>query len=576
MKRQLRLEAFARRIEVVPIRSSRLVDISVESADSQFAAEAANTVAKTYMDRNMLDRIDASQEAVRWLHKSLMEERGRVEGAEIKLQGYKEQHSILTDFTTGNESVTAQRMAELNSQVIQAESRRMEAETRYNQMNRAKEGSLDAISEALTNTHLAAIKTAEVENQKKLAELSRKYIGGNPELAAARVESRTLQESKNNEIQKIVRSLRNEYEAALARETSLKASLARLKQDSHNLNKNAIEYHALKREAESAKQMYDLLLKRLNETVVAEDLKATNIRIIDRAVPSAISSRPEKAKILLLALLGGLVGGVALAFAREMLDNTIGSTEDIERIMELPCLSAVPAFRMNGGSLPELVSLRSPRSAASEAFRSLRTGIQFSTAGRPPEVILVTGSSPSDGKTVTAVNLAVSQAQAGSSVLLIDCDLRRPRVHKALDVPREPGLTNILAGGASPESAISRTKVPNLDVIATGVTPPNPAELVGSRRMAEFLTEMRTRYDRVILDSPPLPAFTDAAVLSSLADGVVVVVRAGVTHKAHARLTVRHLRAVRAKILGTVLNAVKPSHDNYYYRHSYYEARENT
>jgi capsular exopolysaccharide synthesis family protein len=160
-------------------------------------------------------------------------------------------------------------------------------------------------------------------------------------------------------------------------------------------------------------------------------------------------------------------------------------------------------------------------------------------------------------------------------VLLIDCDLRRPRVHKTLDIPREPGLTNILAGGAASDAVICRTKVPNLDIIATGVTPPNPAELVGSQRMADFLAEMRTRYDRVILDSPPLPAFTDATILSSLTDGVILVVRAGVTHKAHALLTVRHLKAVRARILGTVLNAVKPRHDNYYYRHNYYQAREN-
>jgi len=572
------VSAFIERIKVKPIRNSRLVDVSFEARDPVLAARIVNTLAKAYIDQNLETKLRAVQDAVRWLHNRIEEERKKVEKAEQALLRYKEKYNIITDFSSDVEKITAQKLAKLNAQVVEAESRRVEAETRYKQAL-ALVGTpdmLDSIPEVLNNELIGQIKSMEVELYKRMSELSKKYGQKHPKMVAIRSELKTLQKRKVQEINRVINSLRNEYMVALAREKSLKAAFAKQKKESLELNQKAIEYGVLKREAESARQMYELLIKRFKETSLTEDMKTGNIRVVDKAEVPKNPVRPRKKLNILLGAIVGLFLGIGMAFFFEYLDNTIKLPEDIRQYLKIPYLGPVPAFSYEGDSNPgekeklELITLYSPKSMASEAYRGIRTSILFSSADYTPQVILVSSSMPREGKTITSTNLAIAMAQAGSKVILLDCDMRRPKVHKIFGVQRDKGMSNILVGSCSFEEALVHPDIPNLDIVPCGPIPPNPAEIVGSNRMETLLKGLRKEYSHIIIDSPPIMAVTDGVVLAKFADGVVLVIRAGDTPREVIRNGIGQLQGVNARILGALLNGVDTGRDSYYYYQYYY------
>ncbi|MDP2839486.1 MAG: GNVR domain-containing protein, partial [Syntrophales bacterium] len=321
---------------------------------------------------------------------------------------------------------------------------------------------LDSIPEVLNNELVRQIKTMEVELQKKHSELSKKYGANHPQLVAIRNEQETLHARKGEEVKRVINSLFNGFKVAQAREQSLKASLNRQKGESFTLNEKAIDYSVLKREAESTKEMYDLVIKRFKETSMTENIRTGNIRVVDAAEIPRSPVSPKKTQNMLLGLIVGLALGIGLAFFLEYLDNTVKTPDDIKERLKIPYLGPVPVLAMaetdNPGGKPgnpgirerkpeeDLIIIRSPKSTASESYRGLRTSILFSAADVPPRTILVTSAAPSEGKTITAANIAVAMAQAGNKILLIDCDMRRPRMHRVFNIPRDRGLSNILAG----------------------------------------------------------------------------------------------------------------------------------
>ena len=572
------VSGFIGRIDIEPIRNSRLVDVSFMAKNPKLAGKIANTLARVYIDQNMETKLKAAQDAVRWLHNRIDEERKKVEKAENALLQYKEKHNIITDFSSDVENITAQKLAQLNAQVVEIESKRVEAETRYRQAM-ALQGSpdmLDSIPEVLNNELIRQIKTMEVELYKRMSELSKKYGQKHPRMVAIESELKTLQKRKKQEVNRVINSLKNEYGVALAKEQSLKAALSRQKRESLDLNQKAIAYGVLKREAESARQMYELLIKRFKETTLTEDMKTGNIRVIDRAEVPKYQVKPRRKLNVLLAIIVGLVTGIGLAFFFEYLDNTIKLPEDIKRYLNIPYLGPVPVMAAargrnpDGETIPELITFHSPKSTASEAYRGIRTSILFSSAETEPGVILVSSSGPREGKTITTTNLAVTMAQSGSKVIILDCDMRRPKIHKLLDVPRDIGISNILVGGCEVKEAVVHTWIPNLDIIPCGPIPPNPSEILGSKRMSTLLDMLRKTYTRILIDSPPVTAVTDAVVLAKLVDGVVLVLRTGETPREIIQNGVGQLQAVNAHILGTVLNGVDMSKDSYYYQYYYY------
>ena len=323
--------------------------------------------------------------------------------------------------------------------------------------------------------------------------------------------------------------------------------------------------------------MYDLLVKRFKETTLTEEMKTGNIRVVDKAEVPRSPIKPNKKRNLLLGLILGLAAGTGLAFFFEYLDNTIKIPDDLKRHLGIAYLGPTPLVeskdepdeKHSGDRLNDLVCLNAPKSTASESYRGIRTNLLFSSADVAPQVILVSSPGPREGKTMTSSNLAITMAQSGSKVLMLDCDLRRPKLHRMFGFAKDKGITNLLAGNASFEEVVVHSKVPNLDLVFSGPIPPNPSEMLGSKRMTELIGELRKRYTRIIIDSPPITAVTDAAILAKAVDGVVLVIRAGQTVREVAKNSVHQLQSVGGHILGAVLNAVDIGKDKYYYYYYY-------
>ncbi|MDX9822102.1 MAG: polysaccharide biosynthesis tyrosine autokinase, partial [Syntrophales bacterium] len=288
--------------------------------------------------------------------------------------------------------------------------------------------------------------------------------------------------------------------------------------------------------------------------------------------------KPKKAQNILLAIVVGLSLGVGLAFFLEYLDSTIKIPDDIKHHLGIPYLGPIPAFAFEGAGAgnPEhrpsedLIAHLSPKSTASESYRGIRTGILFSSADSSPQVLLVTSAGPREGKTITAANVAITMAQTGGRVVILDCDMRRPKVHKVFETSRDRGMANILVGTCEIDEAIMPTKVPNVDIIPSGPIPPNPSEILGSHRMEGLIKTLRGRYERIIIDSPPITAVTDAVILSRIVDGVVLIIRSGEVHREIIKNALSQLKSVNARLLGAVLNGVEMGRDSYYYYQYYY------
>jgi len=563
------------RLSVTPVRDTQLLDVSVMGANPSLTARMANEMVQAYIDHTLENRLETAKNSVQWLGERISDERQKVETAENLLLQYKEDQGIITSFSSDSESITAQKLATLNNQVVEAESRRVEAETRYSQAMELGQSPdmLDSIPEVLTNELVREIKKMEVGLYNRMSELSKKYGSKHPQMVAIDSELTELKKRKIREVKRVVNSLRNEFKLAQAREDSLKKALARQKKEALELNKKAVRYGVLQRQAASSRHMYDLLMKRFKETSLTEEIKTANIRIIDSAEVPRGPISPNKRRNILLAVVVGLTLGIGLAFLLEYLDNTIKFPEEVKNYLKIPYLGPVPAYATEGaagGKPSDLVTLHSPKSTASESFRGIRTGILYSSADRPPQVVLVTSAGPGEGKSVCAANLAVTMAQAGSRVLLIDCDMRRPRIHKIFGQSREKGISSVLVGDGNAREAIVKTEVENLDILPVGPIPPNPSEILGSRKMTDLIEGLKKDYVRIVLDSPPITAVTDSVILAQKADGTILVIRAGDTPRQVVQNGLNQLQTVNAGILGAVLNGIKTGRDSYYYYQYYY------
>jgi capsular exopolysaccharide synthesis family protein len=355
------------------------------------------------------------------------------------------------------------------------------------------------------------------------------------------------------------------------------------KNEAIELSKIEVEYKPLQRTAEQNNKMYSIISSRQKEIDITGPMKANNVRVLERAIVPGAPVRPKPVQNLLLGLLLGLGTGIGLAFAIEALDNTLKTQTDVEQFLGVPVLGLVPVIGSAGA--PEVVqqgdNLRErdlgvfldPKSVAAECCRSIRTNILFMSPDHPIRTLVVTSPSPQEGKTTTAINLAVTMAEAGGRVLLLDTDMRRPRLHRSFGVPNNTGISTVVVGKATLEEAIKRTDVPNLDVLTCGPVPPNPSELIHTDRFALILADCAKLYDRVILDSPPTSAVTDPAVLGNLADGVVLIIKAGETTREAAVHARRQLTAAKARMIGVVVNAIdfsNPAYGYEYYYRNYY------
>jgi succinoglycan biosynthesis transport protein ExoP len=361
--------------------------------------------------------------------------------------------------------------------------------------------------------------------------------------------------------------MENDYQQSLALERSLTSALEQQKSDALALNRKGIEYGVLARDAASNRQIFESLLQRTKETGISGELKTSNIRVIDAAEMPRSRKSPNTLMNLLLGLFGGATSAVGLAFFFEYFDNRIKNPDEVKQHLGLPFIGMVPALFGKGFENP-LISNGVPANF-SESFRSVRTNLLFSSAEEGSRSVVITSTGPGEGKTAVATNVAVALAQAGQRVLIMDADMRKPRVHDVFNRAQEPGLSNVLAGKATSTEAVHTTAVPGLWVMPAGLLPPNPAELLGSNRFRDFMTALSQHFDWIIIDTPPVMAVTDSSVVAHLATGVLFVVGSEMTSRYAAQRALEQLEQARAKLIGVVLNKVDLQHNSYYYSQYY-------
>ncbi|MDD3581972.1 MAG: polysaccharide biosynthesis tyrosine autokinase [Desulfobacca sp.] len=560
------ISAILASLEVTPVRNSSLVEVSFNDPDPQLASRLVNTLAQAYIEQSLELRFAAAQETATWLQKKIAEGRQKLEDSESKLNQYKRTHNIVT--WEDKESITAQKLGQLNQALVEAQTKRLEVETRYNQVSQGQ-----PISEVLDNPVIQALKGQEAALIAQQSEMALKFGPKHPKMIQLANELAAIRGKMGAEMGTVVQTIKNQYQMAVAQEDNLKAALEAQKDQTQELGDKAVQYRVLLRDVETNRALYDNLVKTLKETTATQNIPATNIKIVYPAAVPSTPVKPRKTRNTMLAALMGLVLGAGLALTLERLDNTFKTPQEVEAWLEIPNLALIPhlegAEKGNGHQAPQLVIHHQPRHLVSEAYRGLRTNILFSTPGQSPRVLLVTSAMPLEGKSVTAVNLASAMAQAEPDVLLVDSDLRRPTIHHYLEIDKEPGLSNFLVGDIDTLPVVE-TQVPHLFVVPSGPTPPNPSELLGSERMREFLRRARERFGQIILDSPPLTSVTDAAILASLAEGTLFVVKAEAVNRKTAQSAREQLQGVQAHVLGAILNDVPIQRDGYYYQYYYH------
>jgi len=569
---QVLIGVFRSHLTIAPIRQSRLVNIHFESPNPYLAASAANALGQTYIDWDLEMKVNASQNAVKWLTSQIEEQRKKAEQAQSALEAFKQEKGLVTA-NEESQSINSQRLSALNAEYLAAQTKRVEAETRFNQVKSLLEDPerLESVSEVIKDPLVQSLRTQEVKLAGDLSELSQKYGPKHPQIVRLKAELDSIHQKISQEVKKIVISLKNDYQVARAKEATLLKALNYQKVEYMDLAQKSVQYGVLKRETESAQQIYDVLLKRLKEASLAENIKESNIRIINPAPIPLSPYKPNKLKNILLSLIVGAMMGIGLAFFFEYLDNTIKTPEDLREHLDLPFLGMVPHLQPSSPSrfagVSGLLILHDPKSSGAESYHILRTNLLLSSPDGPPQVILVSSPAPKEGKTLTSANLAIALAQGGSKTLLIDCDFRRPQVHTLFGIKENAGLVDYLTQGKPLESLIHGTPVPNLKVIPSGPNPPNPAELLSSARLREVVQGLRNQFQAILFDSPPIAVVTDPVLLSRLADGTILVVQSGKTAREVAQRAKEQLQSVKATLLGVVLNDVQVHKEGYYYRH---------
>lgn len=561
------IDAFLAHLRVAPIRNSRLVDVYFSSPDPMLAAKIANALAQGYIQQNLEYRFNSSKEASEWLNGQLAEQRKHVEASEQAVQRYREQGDAAS--LGDSQNIVVQKLADVNAAVTRAKTERIQKEAAFNQIRTLQNdrASLDTFPAILSSTFIQQQKGELANLQRQQAQLSEKLGPRHPEMVKLGLAIQTAEAKIRGEISKVVDAMRNDYEQALAQEKSLTTALEQQKRDALALNRKGIEYGVLTRNAASNRQIFEALLQRTKETGISGELKTSNIRVVDPAETPRRPVRPNTANNLLLAIFGGAAFAIGLAFFFEYLDSRIKSPDELKQHLGLPFLGMIPGISDEAIDNP-LISNGVP-SGFSESFRGVRTNLLFSSADEGCRCLIVTSTGPGEGKTLVSGNLAIALAQAGQKVLLLDADMRKPRLHEVFGETQAPGLSNVLVGNAKSPDAFHKTTIPGLFLMPAGVQPPNPAELLGSKRFQDLLGSLAQHFEWIVVDTPPVMAVTDSAVVAHLATGVLFVVGAEMTSRHTAKRAIEQLVHARAKFVGAVLNRVDLEHNGYYYAQYY-------
>ncbi|MBK6797624.1 MAG: polysaccharide biosynthesis tyrosine autokinase [Acidobacteria bacterium] len=595
-------------LQVTQVPATRAIEVRFTHTDPRIAASVANGVAYVFVENSFKNKTETSNNTASWLDKTTRSLQTQMQQSEQALATYSNTHNIFSMDEKSNLSV--EKLADIYGQALKAETDRILKQSVYEEV---KKGRVAQLPEAFSDSKTTQYQQKLADMQLKAAELNARFGPENPKVTEIQGQVEQLQNLIASGTKNLEEKLKADFERATREEKLIKESLEKAKLEAIEQNQSTIQFNLLKQNVDTNKLLYNDFLQKTNQANLQKLDQNKDLRVIEDARPGTLTG-PRRVRSIMLGLILSLMAGIGLSLLLDYLDNTVRNVEDVARATQLPTLALIPSMNAQSmkvlssrkkaelkevkeeenkkkattvTSLSEGISGLAPRSMQNygnkiatldgmssvvEAYRMLRTSVLLSTAGNPPKTILITSSQPGEGKTTTAVNTAISLAQLGAKVLLIDADLRRPTVHKTFKLQHARGLSSYLSGRSRVEDMIIKLSTPNLSILPSGPIPPNPAELISSDRMKDMLRHLSETYDHIVIDSPPLINVTDPVILSTMVDGSIIVVQAGRSTKDLIRRARQELSGVGAKVFGVVLNNVDVKREGYdeYYYHRYY------
>jgi capsular exopolysaccharide synthesis family protein len=579
-------------LEVKPIKNTRLVEIAFSTPNPRLSQQLADAHARGFIQLSLENRFALTKDARDFLDGKNAELKQKLERSEDALNRFRQTYGVVS--MEKGENIVVERLVDLNRQLTAARGQRIEAETLYRVVENK---STQSLSQVVTQGMVPALRSNLLALEAEKVKSSSIFKPDHPRMVELNQQISEMKRSLNTEISNVVRGIQESFFAARSKEQALQAEAQKQQQAALNLKEVGVQYAVLEEEVKVNRTLYESVLKRLNETNISNDIAISNMQITQNAERPRRPFTPNIPLNLLSCALLGFFLGVSVVFVRECFDSSIHTPQHVWRAVALSTFGVIPDLNSlnrrflsyhNGSAekfLPktlartrqksstaskELIISHHPLSILSESYRSIRTALLFSQPEKPPKVILVTSPAPGEGKTISTLNLAIALAQDGHDVLVIDADLRKGSCHARLGIKNHNGLSNVLTGNLSLEEAIRPTSVSRLSLLSRGICPPNPTDLLGSEKMRHVLGKLRESFNFILIDSPPTIAVSDAAVLSIMSDGVILVFHGQKTTMTSARQALERLDAIRAPILGVVLNGVDLANPEYaYYRHYY-------
>jgi capsular exopolysaccharide synthesis family protein len=569
---------FKRDLQVQLVRNSQLVQLSFSSFDKELAAKAPNTLADVYIESDLEARMAMTQKAAEWLRERMGDLRAKVDVSEKALQDYRDRERIV-DTKGLAMSGAGRQLEELTKNLVEARQKRAEAEAAYASVQQIRSGrsqaGYESVPVVLRDPLVQRMKEAEADAERRLSDAAKRYGPEHPKMVQAKADVETAHENTRRQMEVVVGGLQKEFDAAKANEIAVERALAQSKADIQGLNRKEFQLGILEREVQQNRNLYDMFVNRLKETTAAGDLQSTVARVIDPATVPGAPFAPKKSQIVAIAAAVTFVLACMLALLLDRLANTLNSTTDVERRLGVPALGVLQKIKgfMKKGFVSELAFFNDTQSTFSEAVRTVRTSVLMSALDEVHKVVVITSSVPEEGKTTLSFNLACALGQV-KKVLLVDGDLRRPKIGRLTGREgKAPGLADLVAGHAQVSQCVYFDERAGIHILSAGTVPPNPLELLSSRRFEDVISKLKEAFDIVLVDSAPLQLVSDAQVLSQFSSAVIYVVKADSTPYQVAQNGLKKLRRVNAPILGVVLNQLDlEKAERYYGEYSGYKS----